>query len=235
MKHYRNSPPPPLNKLAVLLLLGMLAGPAMSQVDWSILGATGAGTCTSLQEARAGRLTVSAGPTEDSIGISWPERSIGALLSGLGFSIGTDFPVFLAVFENQPSPSLANNRSLGTVTSTSPLAAGSRTFTGLKQNTPYVAVLHTTRLFNSWNNNNALVRLCFRTAADLEIPFGSGRAIDGTWSSGCYAFSKDPNQIRACFCGARNSSGSWARTDAEDGYEYMMDTTWRQNVGCTTN
>ncbi len=210
----------------------------MSQVDWSILGGTGAGTCTSLQEARAGRLTVSAGPTKYSIGISWPERSIEALLTGLGFSIGTGFPVFLAVLENQPSPSLANNRNLGTVTSTNPLAAGSHTFTGLKQNTPYVAVLYTTRLFNSWKSNNALARLCFKTAADLEIPLGSGRGGDGpgdSWSSGCYAFSKDPNQIRACFCGARNSSGSWARTDAEDGYEYMLDAAWRQNVGCTTN
>ncbi len=118
-----------------------------------------------------------------------------------------------------------------------PLVAGTRVFTGLKQNTRYVAALYTSRIINSWRNSNAFARICFRTAADLEIPFGSGRAVGpgDSWSSGCFAFSKDPNQIRACLCGARNSSGRWARTDAEDGYEYIRDATWRTSVGCTTS
>ncbi len=109
------------------------------------------------------------------------------------------------------------------------IARQTKTFATLKAGTRYTAVIS----LGSNVAENVLARSCFRTAPDLEIPLGSGRG--DSWSSGCYAFSKDPNQIRACFCGARNASGSWARTDAEDGYEYIRDATWRQNVGCVTN
>ncbi len=111
------------------------------------------------------------------------------------------------------------------------ITARTRDFTGLKQNTRYTAVVH------AGNAGSPFARLCFRTAADLEIPFGSGRAVGpgDSWSSGCYAFSKDRDQINACLCGARNASGQWAWTDSQDGYEYIRDAAWRTRVGCSTN
>ncbi len=127
---------------------------------------------------------------------------------------------------------MALRKHLGTATRVpvSPVPVGVHTFSGLKQNTRYTAVLHV------GDSSNAFIRSCFRTAADLEIPFGSGRAVTGDgWSSGCFAFSRDRNQIRACLCGARNASGQWEWTDSEDGYEYIMDAAWRTSVGCTTN
>ncbi len=107
------------------------------------------------------------------------------------------------------------------------------TFTNLKKGTRYIAAISV----GTDATLNIVSKVCFKTEPDLEITFGSGRAVGpgDSWSSGCFAFSKDRNQIQACLCGARNSSGSWARTDSEDGYEYIRDATWRQSVGCTTN
>ena len=138
--------------------------------------------------------------------------------------------VYLSVLENGSKEAI--RQTLGTAAVGTDVAADPKTFSNLKQNTRYTAVTHIGDV------TKIISRFCFKTAADLEIPLGSGRGGDGpgdSWSSGCYAFSKDRNQILACFCGARNSSGSWARTDAEDGYEYMMDAAWRNRVGCTTN
>ncbi len=148
----------------------------------------------------------------------------------LGFCYASFFGV------RESGGSISKTRKIGEPSFGFSLSPSATTFTGLKQNTPHVAVLYTTA--GGGSSSNPISRICFRTAADLEIPFGSGRGGDGpgdSWSSGCYAFSKDRNQILACFCGARNSSGQWAWTDSEDGYEYMMDAAWRNRVGCTTN
>ena len=129
--------------------------------------------------------------------------------------------------------------SIGTVTADTPLAPFTRTFTGLQSN-----ARHAVDLVAGSNVNNVLTTTCFRTGetpADMSRPLGHHADINhGDWASGCFAFAdrKGRNhrqKVIACFCGARNSSGSWARTDAEDGYEYMKDATWRSQVGCTTN
>ncbi len=147
----------------------------------------------------------------------------------------------MAVAEVSPSPSLGTPRNLGTVSTSTALPAGGQTFTGLKQDTPYVAVLYTSRIINSWRNSNAFARLCFRTAADLERPLAHHDDINhGGQAGGCFAFAdlNGPNhrqKANACLCGARNSSGQWAQTDAEDGYEYISSPGYRTTLGCTTN
>ncbi len=132
-----------------------------------------------------------------------------------------------------------SNLSIGTVTADTPLAPVTRTFTGLQSN-----ARHTADLVAGSNVNNVLATTCFRTGetpADLSRPLQYHDDINhGDWASGCFAFAdlKGPNhrnKVQACLCGARNSSGQWARTDADAGYEYISDAGYRTTLGCTTN
>ncbi len=210
------------------MLLAALAGPVWAQVDQTVLGGvTGPDACPTGITQQRSTILRAGNLTKDEAQISYNQITLSALNSYYSRS-SVSTTVFIQLHEN--GVSRKGNGLLDSVTSSDPLPAGSRAFRGLKQNTRYTASLHRGTLA-------PFARICFKTAADLEIPFASGRAVGlgDSWSSGCYAFSKDRNQILACFCGARNSSGSWARTDAEDGYEYMMDAAWRTKVGCTTN
>ncbi len=204
----------------------------MAQVDYSFIdGASGASTCPSGQTIRNGISLVDGTLTKNAVRLSYAQvnfQNIRVLIPGA--SELKSATVYLSVLENGSEE--ASRLTLGTAAVGTDVTSGARTFSNLKQNRRYTAVTHIGDV------TKIISRFCFKTAADLEIPLGSGRGGDGpgdSWSSGCYAFSKDVNQILACFCGARNSSGSWARTDAEDGYEYMMDAAWRNRVGCTTN
>ena len=214
----------------------MLAGPASAQISQSdILGASGASACPSGQsEMRPNLFTVTSGPDQESVGLGTPALSSPDIRAHTSYS-GSFFKVRLRVLDSKTGRQI-RAIDLGEVNFPSPsMAAKTHSIAGLTQNTSYFAVLSAG---NPNPNNRTFARICFRTAADLEIPFGSGRGGDGpgdSWSSGCYAFSRDRNQILACFCGARNSSGQWAWTDAEDGYEYMMEAAWRTRVGCSTN
>ncbi len=209
----------------------MLAVPTMAQVDWSILGDTGSSACPSGQNELNATIATAGSLKKDSVQISTIRLTSATVGNYIGGNIGGGRTIYLDV--KRPNGQRVGDRTtLGNVRvlPAETVVAKTTTVSSLTPNTPYIVEVRAA--------NTLIGRSCFRTAFDLEIPLGSGRGGDGpgdSWSSGCYAFSKDVNQIRACFCGARNSSGSWARTDAEDGYEYMMDTTWRQNVGCTTN
>ncbi len=129
--------------------------------------------------------------------------------------------------------------SVGTVTGDTPLAPVTQTFSGLTSNTRHAADLVAGAGFN-----NVLLTACFRTGeipADLSRPLAHYDDINhGDMASGCYAFTdlNGPNlrkKINACQCGARNASGDWAQTDAEDGYEYISSPDYRTTLGCTTN
>ncbi len=211
-----------------------LPAPVLAQVDWSILNGTkGPDTCPPGQSERSPNVLL--------VGIPLTSTSVAVTLGNVnpvffqGISSSAS-NVYVSVLEDgkiRVGPS-SNNYQVGKKNTA--IASRNISIDGLKKGVRYTVVLHVGS--NPTIIANQAARACFKTEPDLEIPLGSGRGGDGpgdSWSSGCYAFSKDPNQIRACFCGARNSSGSWARTDAEDGYEYMMDAAWRQNVGCTTN
>ncbi len=204
----------------------------MAQVDWSILGDTGSGACPSGQsELNATIATVGAGSRKgDSAQISTIALTYASVGTYVGSNIGGGRTIYLQVKGPNGRP-VGSRTTLGTVRllPAESVAAQTTTVSSLIPNTSYtVEVTAAATLIG---------KSCFRTGFDLEIPFGSGRAVGpgDSWSSGCFAFSKDQNQIRACLCGARNSSGNWARTDSEDGYEYIRDATWRSQVGCTTN
>ncbi len=69
---------------------------------------------------------------------------------------------------------------------------------------------------------------------------GFDLGTDPLGATGCFAIGGarlggGMGAVRACQCGARNSSGQWARTDSADGYEYMLPADRRAALGCTTN
>ncbi len=92
--------------------------------------------------------------------------------------------------------------------------------------------------------NNVLTTICFRTGetpADLSRPLAHYDDINhGGTAGGCYAFAdlngpSHRKKVNACQCGARNGSGQWARTDADDGFTYISSPGYRTTLGCTTN
>ncbi len=151
-------------------------------------------------------------------------------------ALQTSIPISIRVYEGRTA---RNNLQIGTVTADTPLAPITRTFTGLRSNTRHAA-----DLVAGNNVNNVILTTCFRTGetpADLSRPLAHHNDINhGDWASGCFAFAdfKGPNhrqKVTACQCGARNSSGQWARTDSADGYEYILPAPRRTELGCTTN
>jgi len=96
-------------------------------------------------------------------------------------------------------------------------------------------------------------RLCFRTAYagdDMNRkPENNDLGRDSLAATGCFALGGErlgggPEAIRACFCGARNMNGKWARMGTVEPGTTLSDTTthkWlltsaeRTRRGCTTN
>ncbi len=69
---------------------------------------------------------------------------------------------------------------------------------------------------------------------------GFNLGTDPLGATGCFAIGGvrlggGTGAVQACQCGARNSSGQWARTDSADGYEYILPAARRTELGCTTN
>ncbi len=213
----------------------MLAAPAMAQVDWSILGDTGSSACPSgTSEMNPAIATFGAGALKkDSVRISTRVLTALSVQGYVGSAIGGGRTIYLQV-KGPNGEKVGDRKTLGSVrfTPAQSVLAQTTTVKNLKLNTSYIVEVRAV--------NDVIGRSCFRTMPyDLEIPFGSGRGGAGpgdSWSGGCYAFSKDRAKVLACMCGARNSSGSWAHTDAEAGYEYIIsDADWRSSVGCSTN
>ncbi len=120
-----------LTMTLIAALVAIMTGPAGAQVDWTILGETGAEACASLTETRSSRLSVPNGPTKSSMEISWSQSTLANLQAELG-SFGTSVPVFLAVFEPASASSRpSRQQSLGTVDTTTPPPA------------PGLSILHT--------------------------------------------------------------------------------------------
>jgi len=62
-------------------------------------------------------------------------------------------------------------------------------------------------------------RICFKTGpaeSQMSRPISTPYPGGGT-AGGCFAFGGTPEQVQACLCGARNSSGTWRATNG-DGY-----------------
>ncbi len=159
--------------------------------------------------------------------------TIQSIIPALGTQ--TSIPISLVVYQDKTR---RGSEVIGNVTADTPLAVN-QTLNNLRSNTR-----HAVDLTAGNNVNNILITTCFRTGEtpeDLSRPLRHHDDINhGDWASGCFAFAdrKGPNhrqKVQACLCGARNSSGQWARTDADAGYEYISDAGYRTTLGCTTN
>ena len=207
----------------------------MAQVDYSFIdGASGASACPPGQTIRTGIYLVSGSLTKNAVELSTTTINISNARVRIP-EVGQSATVHLSVLENGSKE--ASRQTLGIVAAGTDLVANLKTFSNLKQNRRYTAVTHIGDV------TKFLSRFCFKTAADLNINVAHnlGAAVNPgetgppLRTSGCFAFSSDRSQIQACLCGARNASGEWARTDSEDGYEYIRDADLRQEMGCTTN
>jgi len=116
-------------------------------------------------------------------------------------------------------------------------------YAGLASNTHYVARL------SHFDDDGAIVIAshCFQTPPDLNYVEDLGTGTVG--ATGCFAIGGvrlggGDAAIQACFCGARNRLGQWARTGtAEPGtnltddttYKWMLPSAERIRRGCTSN
>jgi len=111
----------------------------------------------------------------------------------------------------------------------------------LTANTKYVLAMHTDKsaFDNTFWPNSARIdtQICFKTApseAQMSRPLGWHNDVQ-RFASGCFAFGGTPEQERACFCGARNTAGTWKPNDTADGFSYLVDANTRSRLGCNTN
>jgi len=116
-----------------------------------------------------------------------------------------------------------------------------QTRTPLTANTKYQLAVHTdASAFNNtgWPAGNRIgARICFKTgpsAAQMSLPSNTPFPGGGT-AGGCFAFGGTPEQVRACFCGARNTAGMWMPNADADGFSYLVDAATRTSFGCTTS
>jgi len=216
----------------------LTAPPAMAQVNWEAIGGkTGPSTCPpGVTESRTTLMHFNAPSAgETSVTISNAATSRSSLGMWAGRPGTTSFKVALAVRDRNDTQ--VGRHNLGTITST--LSQQSKTFDNLKAGQRYAA-----RIEVAPANTSSVIVRCFQMPPDLNrAPAGglTGLGSDPLGATGCFAiggvrYGGGDAAIRACFCGARHTTtGKWARTDAEDGYEYMLDATERTNRGCTTN
>ncbi len=140
-----------------------------------------------------------------------------------------------------------SNRKMGTLAGPAASLSGAgsglqvRSGSPLTANTNYVLSVHTDQdAFNNASRPNSArigTRVCFRTgpsASQMSRPNSTPYPGGGT-AGGCFAFGGTPEQVRACFCGARNASGTWAQDDSGDGYSYLVNAAMRTQFGCTAS
>jgi len=116
-----------------------------------------------------------------------------------------------------------------------------QTRTPLTANTKYQLAVHTdASAFNNtgWPAGGKIgARICFKTGpseAQMSRPLGFHEDVQ-RFASGCFAFGGTPEQERACFCGARNTAGTWKPNDTAEGFSYLVDANTRSRFGCHTN
>ncbi len=189
--HVHPPPPPPpthtYSKLAPLLLLALLAGPAQAQLV--IPAATGTEACTQGGASETGTEfgNIIGTPTNDSLTFNFNE-----------ISFLESYTVYAGVQEGgKGTPQQVTN--LGT---SQPLAAQSGTFSSLKKNTRYTFVVYneTTRPLA-----NPIARYCFKTRGEFTNaeqnlkPDGSAD-LTKFGRTGCFAVASTRQDMADCMC-----------------------------------
>ena len=236
--------PPPLAKLttliASLLVALTLAAPATAQVDYTPIGGKmGPGACPSgVSQMHTNRFTVTRPePGATSVEIKGNQYLLSWLRIVTSKPLNTSFTLRLEVNDGRGN-TIANN-SLGTATADNAIQRQTITVPNLKPGESYSASLWTT---TGGGGSRNLSRICFQMGPSLNYGQQPGFNLgsDPLGATGCFAIGGvrlggGVNAVRACQCGARNSSGQWARTDSADGYEYILPAARRTELGCTTN
>jgi len=170
--------------------------------------------------------------------ISWNRARIGLASTRIATKkpLDTSFIVTYSIHEGTTRRQIT---TIGTVDTTNPFLGSLISDvlnTGLTSGKRHILAIRADGLPHS--------RLCFRTAYagdDMNRkPENNDLGRDSLAATGCFALGGErlgggPEAIRACFCGARNMNGKWARTDSGNGYVYMLDADERMRWGCTTN
>ncbi len=109
--------------------------------------------------------------------------------------------------ENGGSTALIGDQALGDVPVGGSLPAKNVTFSNLKKNTRYVAVVYTNQF--GTNSSTPYTRLCFKTRGEFtNAEQNLVLSRDGAWvpnlkqynRTGCYAVASTRQDIRDCYC-----------------------------------
>ncbi len=236
--------PPPLAKLTTLVASVLaalaLAAPATAQVDYTpISGKTGGNACpSSVSESQTARFTVKRlEPGATSVEIEGHQYILSWLRTVTARPLNTSFTLRFEV--NDGTGNRIATHNLGTATADNDVERQTITVPNLKPGESYSASLWTTV---GGGGSTNLSRKCFQMGPSLNYgqQGGFNLGTDPLGATGCFAIGGvrlggGMNAVRACQCGARNSSGQWARTDSADGYEYILPDARRTELGCTTN
>ncbi len=208
-------------------------------MDYTLIsGKTGASVCPSgVSERQPARLLVTRPePGANSVTLNTNQLTLSSLRTVTSRPLNTSFPVAIEVYGAKGDRIRSSN--LGTVTNT-PIAAQATTIANLKPGESYYGTL---RVSVGGGGARNVAISCFQMGPSLNYgqQGGFNLGTDPLGATGCYAIGGvrlggGTGAVHACQCGARNSSGQWARTDSADGYEYILPATRRTALGCTTN
>ena len=212
--------------------------PSMAQVDYTFIhGKTGPSACPSgVSESQTARLRVTRPePGKTAVTLNTNQLTLSWLRTVTSSPLSTSFPVVINVYNADGG--LHTSEHLGTVTST-PIAARATTIENLEPGKSYRAEIR----IRAGDRRHNIAHTCVQMGPSLNYGQQPGFDLgkDPLRTTGCFAIGGvrlggGINAVRACQCGARNSSGQWARTDSADGYEYISSPGYRTTLGCTTN
>jgi len=191
------------------VLAAMLAMPIQAQVDWSGISLkTGQGACPEdVMESNTSFLSITQGSSRTAVNLGITSLSRGYTT----LAMGSSFPIDLYVYDKDNNN--VGNAYFGTAGDTA-IANQTQTISSLTLGERYSAHVLTT-------DNTEIMVYCFRMPPDLDYVENLGTGAVG--ATGCFAIGGErlgggDAAIWACFCGARNRLGQWARTGT-DGHE----------------
>ncbi len=200
MKNYLNLPPP-LAKLATFLLLAALAGPSAAQLV--IPATTGEDACTQSGLSQVRTAAASVGSINTTSATLSTLQITNSQMTSWRPKLNAYAALRVAVMENGGSTALIGDQELGGVSFGVSLTARNVTFSNLKKNTRYVAVVYTNQ-FQS-NASSPYIRLCFKTRGEFtnaEQNLQSDGSADLTkfGRTGCFAVARTGQDIADCMC-----------------------------------
>ncbi len=209
----------------------------MAQLDWSTLSAkTGSSACPlGVTEKRQTLISIdSIEPGARSVTLSNAALSQASLRTHTGYPAIFFFNVTVSLIGPD---GLVGPRGIGSTDGTTVVAQKRVTFANLKPGARYSARLNGVP---SGRPAVAFAIACFQMPPDLNTHVSTNLGTNPLGASGCFAiggvrWGGGNAAIQACLCGARNGAGKWARTNAGDGYNYILKAAERTRLGCTTN